>query len=102
TPTSTPTNTATDTPTSTPTNTATNTATATPTNTPTSTPTPVPASISGVVFSDLDLSTIRNATEPGIGGVRVDLYDSTGTTLIASGTTSAGGAYSFPNIPPGN
>src|SRR5688572_29378349 len=98
TPTSTPTNTAT----SIATNTATNTATTTPTNTPTSTPTPVPASISGVVFNDLDLSTIRNGTEPGISGVRVELYDSTGNTLIGSITTTAGGAYSFPNLPAGN
>ena len=55
-----------------------------------------------MVFSDLDLSTIQNGTEPGIGGVRVDLYDSTGTTLIASVTTTAGGAYNFPNLPAGN
>ena len=54
------------------------------------------------MFNDLDLSTIRNGTEPGISGVRVDLYDSTGTTLITSVITGAGGAYSFSNLPAGD
>jgi LPXTG-site transpeptidase (sortase) family protein len=34
--------------------------------------------------------------------VRIDLYDSTGTALIGSVTTTAGGAYNFPNLPAGN
>jgi LPXTG-site transpeptidase (sortase) family protein len=36
-----------------------------------------------------------------MGSVRVDLYNSTGTTLIASQTTTAGGSYSFTNLAPG-
>jgi len=61
-----------------------------------------PGSIRGVVFNDLDLNKTQGSGEPGIGAVRVDLYDSTGTTLIASMTTTAGGAYSFTNLPPGD
>jgi LPXTG-site transpeptidase (sortase) family protein len=61
----------------------------------------VPANISGVVFSDSNLNGTQGAGEPGIGSVRVDLYDSTGTTLIASTTTTAGGFYSFTNLAPG-
>lgn len=60
-----------------------------------------PASIRGVVFNDSNLNGTQAAGEPGIGSVRVDLYDSTGTTLIASTTTTAGGSYSFTNLTPG-
>ena len=61
-----------------------------------------PASIHGVVFNDSDLNGTQGAGEPGIGAVRVELYDSTGTTLIASMTTTAGGSYSFNNLAPGS
>ena len=60
-----------------------------------------PASIRGVVFNDLNLNGMQGAGELGIGSIRVDLYDSTGTTLIASTTTIAGGPYSFTNLTPG-
>ena len=61
-----------------------------------------PASLTGIVFHDADLNGTQGTGEAGIGSVRVDLYDSTGTTLIASTTTSAGGSYSFTNLTPGN
>ena len=61
-----------------------------------------PASISGVVFHDLDLDGTQDAGEPGLAGVRVELYDSAGTTLIAAIVTPTGGAYSFPNLAPGD
>jgi uncharacterized surface anchored protein len=61
-----------------------------------------PASISGVVFHDIDLDGSKLASESGIVGVIVNLYDSTGTTLIASTTTSVGGTYNFPNLTAGN
>ena len=61
-----------------------------------------PASIRGTVFSDSDLSGTQGGGEPGIGSVRVELYDSTGTTLIASLNTTAGGSYSFTDLPPGD
>jgi LPXTG-site transpeptidase (sortase) family protein len=61
-----------------------------------------PASISGMVFHDADLDGTQEAGEAGIGSVRVDLYDSTGTTLLASLHTTPGGSYSFTNLTPGN
>ncbi|MDQ2692543.1 MAG: sortase, partial [Chloroflexota bacterium] len=61
-----------------------------------------PASISGVVFHDADLNGAQGAGEAGIGSVRVELYDNTGTTLIGFANTTAGGSYSFTNLPPGN
>ena len=61
-----------------------------------------PASISGVVFHDVNLDGSKLASESGIVGVIVNLYDSTGTTLIASTTTGAGGIYNFPNLTAGN
>ena len=61
-----------------------------------------PASLTGIVFHDADLNGTQGAGEAGIGSVRVDLYDSTGTTLIASTTTNAGGSYSFTNLTAGN
>ncbi len=60
------------------------------------------ASITGVVFHDADLNGMQGAGEAGIGSVRVDLYNSTGTTLIASVTTIAGGSYNFTNLAPGS
>ena len=60
------------------------------------------ASIKGVVFNDLNLNGVQSAGEPGINAVNVYLYDSTGTTLIASTATSPGGAYNFPNLVAGN
>lgn len=60
-----------------------------------------PASLSGVVFNDSNLNGAQSVGEPGIGSVRVDLYDNTGTILIASRITTAGGSYSFTNLVPG-
>ncbi len=37
----------------------------------------------------------QDAGEPGLAGVVVKLYDSTGTTLLATTTTDAAGAYHF-------
>ena len=62
----------------------------------------LPASISGTVFNDTDLNGTQGAGEAGIGAVRVDLYDNTGTTLIATVATTAGGSYSFANLAPGD
>jgi LPXTG-site transpeptidase (sortase) family protein len=61
-----------------------------------------PASINGTVFNDADLNGTQAGSEFGIGSVRVDLYDSTGITLIATVTTTAGGSYNFPNLTPGD
>ena len=61
-----------------------------------------PASLSGVVYHDLNLDGTQDPGEAGLGAVRIDLYDSTGTTLIASVNTAADGSYSFTNITPGD
>jgi LPXTG-site transpeptidase (sortase) family protein len=61
-----------------------------------------PSSINGTVFNDPNLNGTQGAGEAGIGSVRVDLFDSTGTTLIATTTSTSSGSYSFSNLPPGN
>ncbi len=49
------------------------------------------------VWSDLNHNGLQDANESGIGGVRVDLLDSSGN-LIASTYTSAGGIYTFDGL----
>jgi len=61
-----------------------------------------PASISGTVFNDIDLNGTQSGSEFGIGAVKIDLYDSTGTTLIATINTTSSGSYSFTNLAPGD
>jgi protocatechuate 3,4-dioxygenase beta subunit len=53
------------------------------------------------VWNDLDEDGIQDATEPGIAGVTVRLYDSSGTTLLATTTTDANGNYIFTGLTPG-
>jgi hypothetical protein len=58
-----------------------------------------PATIGDVVWSDLDGDGHQDATEPGVGGVVVTLYDSSDlTTPVAVTTTDADGAYSFTGL----
>ncbi len=57
--------------------------------------------ILGSVFADRDDDCLFDADEPGIEGVRVELYDDSGE-LIASTTTDAAGNYRFTNLPAGN
>src|SRR5262249_12150358 len=61
-----------------------------------------PASISGTVFKDANLNRTQGTGEGGLGPVKIDLYDSTGTTLIATVMTTVGGSYNFSNLAPGN
>jgi LPXTG-site transpeptidase (sortase) family protein len=61
-----------------------------------------PASVHGVVFNDPDLNGTQGAGETGIGSVRVELYGSSGVTLIATLTTATGGSYNFTNLTAGN
>lgn len=51
--------------------------------------------ISGTVYYDADGSTNYTAGDTPLSGVTIGLYDSTGTTLIATTTTSAAGYYEF-------
>ena len=53
-------------------------------------------SIGDFVWNDLNHNGIQESGEPGIAGVTVSL--STGATTV----TDANGAYSFPNLAPGN
>ena len=57
-------------------------------------------SIGDVVFEDLDLDGVRDADEPGIEGVVVDLFDATGT-LYDSVTTAGDGSYAFIDVAAG-
>lgn len=75
-----------------------------------------PASLGDFVFSDLNRDGLQSNGEPGIAGVQVRLYSSTGTEInvgpdgilgtvddAAGGvTTPASGAYLFQGLPPGN
>ena len=56
-------------------------------------------SIAGIAFLDTNNDGIYGAGESGISGVTVTLYN--GTTVVATTTSGAGGAYSFAGIAPG-
>ncbi|MBS1968412.1 MAG: DUF11 domain-containing protein, partial [Chloroflexi bacterium SZAS-1] len=55
-----------------------------------------------VVWEDLNGNGRQDNGEPGIDGVIVALYDSTGTQLLATTTTAGGGLYSFSGLTVGN
>ncbi len=59
------------------------------------------ASIGDRVWADLDGAGDQDAGEPGLAGVTVKLYDSTGTTLLATTTTDATGTYHFYDLDAG-
>jgi protocatechuate 3,4-dioxygenase beta subunit len=59
-------------------------------------------SIAGHVYVDTVDNGTRDATEPGIGGTVVKLYNATTGALVATTTTSADGSYRFDNLLPGN
>ena len=61
-----------------------------------------PGTINGTSFNDANTNGIQDAGESGINNVTVKIYDSTGTTLIATTTTDASGHYSVSNLPAGN
>ncbi|MEI2748943.1 MAG: SdrD B-like domain-containing protein [Ferruginibacter sp.] len=58
------------------------------------------ASIGNFVFKDANANGKQDGTETGIGGVTVNLLNSSGTQ-IASTTTSSSGAYAFNNLAAG-
>jgi uncharacterized repeat protein (TIGR01451 family) len=59
------------------------------------------ASIGDKVWRDSDHDGIQDATEEGIGGVKVMLYSSSGT-LMGTTTTNSSGNYKFANLDPGS
>ena len=58
------------------------------------------ASISGTVYIDENSDGNLTGTETRrVDGVTIELYDSTGTSLLATTTTAPDGTYSFDNLP---
>ncbi|MGB3736726.1 MAG: SdrD B-like domain-containing protein, partial [Ilumatobacter sp.] len=58
-----------------------------------------PSTIGDTIWHDLDADGIFDADEPGLPGVRVDVFD--GATLVASDTTDANGEYRVIGLAPG-
>ena len=59
----------------------------------------VGTSIAGTVFRDKDKDGVYDVgSDPALSGVTVELFDSTGTTLLATIVTGADGSYLFPNL----
>lgn len=66
--------------------------------------TPLPVTIAGTVFEDLDLDNQRDAAEPGLEGVEIQLWRRDGDTYVSTGRaahTDAAGQYRFENLLPG-
>jgi uncharacterized surface anchored protein len=59
------------------------------------------AAVGDYVWYDEDRDGIQDATEVGVGGVLVTLYDNTGTP-VTSTITTPDGAYIFTNVTPGD
>lgn len=55
--------------------------------------------IGGTIWLNQDGDSVQDPGEPGLEGVIVERYDSTGTTLQATTVTDENGHYSFPNLP---
>jgi uncharacterized repeat protein (TIGR01451 family) len=53
------------------------------------------------VWDDLDNDGVKDASEPGLPGVVVTLYD-VGGTVVATTTTDANGVYAFTRLAPGD
>ncbi|MBL6076709.1 carboxypeptidase regulatory-like domain-containing protein [Belnapia sp. T18] len=60
----------------------------------------VAASIGDKIFEDLNANGVQDSGEPGLAGVKVDLYNAA-NQLVATTTTTGTGAYSFGNLVPG-
>jgi hypothetical protein len=88
--------------TATPTATPTQTSIAAPTQTPTSTATAVPegATITGIVYRDVNHNGARDAGETGLVGFKVQL--SQGTNLVQEQLTNSEGRYTLHGVQPGN
>jgi len=59
-----------------------------------------PHPLSGAVWYDRDADGVKDADEPGIGGVEVRLLDASGTVIATTTSDPTTGAYSFTNQPP--
>ncbi|WP_291992060.1 SdrD B-like domain-containing protein [Candidatus Accumulibacter sp. ACC003] len=59
------------------------------------------ASVGDKVWDDMNHNNIQDASEPGIGGVKVSLMDATGKNVLATTTTNSDGNYLFSNLDAG-
>ncbi|MFZ1599037.1 MAG: SdrD B-like domain-containing protein, partial [Anaerolineae bacterium] len=59
------------------------------------------ASVSGVVFNDLDGDGVQDPGEPGIGGVTVQLINPSTGSVVATTVTAGDGSYIFRSVTPG-
>ncbi|MCE9548646.1 MAG: carboxypeptidase regulatory-like domain-containing protein [Planctomycetia bacterium] len=67
---------------------------------------PKPVSIAGTVYEDANLNNDQNGVEPGIGGVKLELFKLQNGSYVSTGkttTTNAQGQYKFegPDLLPG-
>ena len=60
-----------------------------------------PVSLGNLVWNDANNNGLRDAGEPGLGGVTVRVYDSA-NALLATTITDANGNYTFGNLTPGS
>ena len=60
------------------------------------------ATLGDKVWIDVNKNGIQDAGEVGLAGVMVQLYNCTGTTVIATQVTDAAGNYLFTNLIPGD
>lgn len=58
--------------------------------------------LSNLIWNDTDRDGIQDVGEPGIAGVKLELYISGQNSLIATAISNAGGEYAFNNLPNGN
>ncbi len=56
-------------------------------------------SIGDLVWADLNGDGVKDPDEPGLAGVTVNIYDSTGTTVIGTAVTDGSGIYHVYNLP---
>lgn len=59
------------------------------------------SSVAGTLWSDVDADGVRDAGEPGLGGVTVQLRDAALGAVLASTVTPSSGAYAFAAQPAG-
>jgi uncharacterized repeat protein (TIGR01451 family) len=60
----------------------------------------VAGSISGLIWQDLNHDGVKDPAEPGLPGMKIDLYGPT-LTILASDTSEVNGAYHFLDLPIG-
>lgn len=70
--------------------------------TPTPTRTPTPISVGNFVWLDQDHDGVQDGSEPGVGGITVQLWNATKTALVDSAVTNSAGFYHLTAPTPGS